>query len=99
MSHQPATPGEVSNVASSTAHRVAMQMLAGLVLVFAAVGALVPGAAGEWLDAVAVTLVIAAPLLRVTALVVEFARERDWRFVGAAVALLAVVATGAALAA
>jgi hypothetical protein len=41
---------------------------------------------------VALVLVTAAPLLRVTWLMFRWVQERDWRFVWAAVALLGVIA-------
>ena len=44
--------------------------------------------------AAAVVVVIAAPLLRVLWLILAWWRSGDWRFVGAGLALLAVVATG-----
>jgi Kef-type K+ transport system membrane component KefB len=45
----------------------------------------------------AVGLVTAAPLLRVLWLIVRWIQERDWRFVGVACALLAVIAVGAGI--
>lgn len=45
----------------------------------------------------AVGLVTAAPLLRVAWLIVRWVQERDWRFVGIAGALLAVIAIGAGI--
>jgi len=96
--NQPRESGQVSVAGASATHRVMLRTAAVLVVALAGIGAVVPGRAGEWLDTAAVVLVIAAPLVRVAALVVEFALERDWRFVGAAAVLLAVVAAGAVLA-
>ena len=95
---QPEQPGDVSGVGSTSIERVGLTAAAGAVLVAAALGAVVPGRPGRTLDGIAVAIVIAAPLVRVVGLVAGFARERDWRFAAAAVALLAVVAAGALLA-
>lgn len=95
---QPQQPGVVSTVGSSPLERRALSFAAVAVLVAAAVGAVIPGRPGRLLDGVAIAIVIAAPLLRVLGLIAGFVREKDWRFVAAAVALLAVVAAGALLA-
>ena len=60
----------------------------------AVLGLALPGEVGVAVAAAAVVVVIAAPLLRVLWLILAWWRSGDWRFVGAGVALLAVVATG-----
>jgi Na+/proline symporter len=54
---------------------------------------------GRTLSVIAIAGVIAAPLLRVVALTVLWVRQRDWRFVLMAVALLIVVVLGVVAAA
>lgn len=95
---QPQQPGAVSTVGASRLERRALSVAALAVLVAAGLGAVIPGDPGRFLDGVAIAIVVAAPLVRVLGLVAGFVRERDWRFVGAALALLAVVAAGALLA-
>ena len=73
--------------------------LTRVVFVIAVVGALAPGSVGTALATVAVVAVIATPLLRVAWLVFRWMQEEDWRFVGAGLGLLLVVAIGALLAA
>ena len=77
----------------------ALTWLTRVVFVVAIVAALAPGAAGVALATVAVTAVVATPLLRVGWLVFRWRQEEDWRFVGAGLGLLLVVAIGALLAA
>jgi membrane protease YdiL (CAAX protease family) len=74
---------------------VALVALAG-VMALAAV--LLPGAAGEVAGAIALGLVIAAPLARVAWLGVRWWRKGDRRFALTALAVLLVVAVGVALA-
>ena len=95
---QPQQPGVVSTVGASPLERRALSAAAMAVLIAAVLGAVIPGRPGRVLDGIAIAIVIAAPLARVLGLVAGFVRERDWRFVGAALALLAVVAAGALLA-
>lgn len=64
----------------------------------AVVALVLPGGAGRAVQWVVVGLVTAGPLVRVLWLVHRWRQERDWRFVGAGVALLAVIAVGALLA-
>jgi len=66
--------------------------------VLAVLGLALPGDLGDVVAAAAVVVVIASPLLRVVWLIVAWWRTGDWRFVGVGAALLAVVATGFALA-
>ena len=95
---QPTTPGQPTAVATSAAWRTAIRGAAVAVLLLATAGALVPGRTGRALDAAAVTVVVAAPLVRLVALAVGFLRERDGRYALAAMGLLAIVATGAIVA-
>jgi len=69
--------------------------------VFAAgvLGAVLPGDAGTAAASGAVAVIVATPLVRVAWLVARWRREHDRRFAVLGLALLAVVATGAALAA
>ena len=66
--------------------------------VLAIVG-LTPGRVGDVAGAIAVGMVVAAPLLRVLWLMIRWARARDARFAAMAAALLVIVLGGAALAA
>lgn len=52
----------------------------------------------RWVGLGAVTMVIAAPILRVLWLMRRWGQEGDWRFVGIGTALLAVIAAGALVA-
>ena len=73
--------------------------LTRLVIVAGVLGALLPGAAGIAVATAAVAAVVAAPLVRVAWLTFRWTQEDDRRFVTLGVALLTVVAAGAALAA
>lgn len=64
--------------------------------VVAAVGLLVPG--GEPVATVAIFMVAAVPIARVAWLVARWARIGDRRFMGAAVALLVLIAAGPVIA-
>lgn len=75
-----------------------LRAAAAAALVLGALAAAVPGDAGTAIGTAAVGVVIAAPLLRVAWLAKRFVREGDDRFALLALALLAVVATGAVLA-
>jgi hypothetical protein len=66
--------------------------------VLAAVGLLLPGRAGLDVATAAITVVVAAPLLRIVWLVVAWARTGDRRFVAVGVALLLVISAGAVVA-
>lgn len=72
--------------------------LSRLVLVASLVAAVLPGTADRSLATVAVSLIVAAPLVRVAWLVFRWGQEGDLRFVAAGSALLAVVAVGGLLA-
>ena len=61
-------------------------------------GTVLPGRAGRTASAVAVGLVIAAPLVRVSWLAYRWARWGDRLYASVAGSLLAVVGTGAAIA-
>ena len=97
-SRAPIPPGRVSTIRGRW-QAPGLTLLTRLVLVAALLGAFLPGGAGMALATAAVSAVIAAPLLRVAWLVHRWAQERDRRFVLTGVALLVVVAAGAALAA
>jgi hypothetical protein len=77
-------------------HRL-LQGSAAIALVLGIAGAVLPGDAGIAAATGAVTVVVAAPLVRVLWLAVRWVRKGDVRFAGLAVVLLAVVATGAAI--
>ena len=64
----------------------------------ALVALLLPGRAEDVVGGIAVGAVVAAPLVRVIWVAVGWTRERDWRFVAAAAALLVVIASGALVA-
>lgn len=72
---------------------------ATVAMALATAGALVPGPLGRAGAAGAVATIVATPLLRVMALVGHWYRGHDRRFAGVGLALMAVVAAGAALAA
>ena len=73
--------------------------LTRVVVVVGVLGAVLPGAAGIAVATIAVAAVVAAPPLRVGWLVFRWAQEHDRRFIVSGVALLAVIAVGAALSA
>lgn len=73
--------------------------LVRVVLVISVVGGLLGGPVGRVFAAVAVGAVIAAPLLRVCWLILRWIQEHDRRFAVLGAAVIAVVATGAVLAA
>ena len=77
----------------------ALTWLTRLVAVVGVLGAALPGALGVAVATVAVSAVVAAPLLRVLWLVFRWIQEHDRRFVVVGSALLAVIATGALLSA
>lgn len=64
----------------------------------AALGLALPGRVGLVVATAAVVVAVAAPLLRVLWLIVAWWRARDWRFVVIGAVVLAIVATGAAIA-
>lgn len=81
----------------------ALRVAAVVTLCAAVVGLVVPPPLATWAAAVAVGVVVAAPLCRVALLTVHWARSarsdrRDLRFVGAGVALLGIAGVGALLA-
>ncbi|MFP5322280.1 MAG: hypothetical protein ACLGIC_10600 [Acidimicrobiia bacterium] len=67
------------------------------VMVAGLLSAVLPGDAGIAVATAVVTAVVATPLLRVAWLVHRWRQEHDRRFVSIGVALLGVVAVGAAL--
>jgi len=69
------------------------------VLAAGVLSAVLPGDAGTAVATAVVGVVVATPLLRVVWLVLRWNREHDRRFAALGLALLAVVAAGAALAA
>ena len=70
--------------------RLAIRVLA----VLATIGLLVPSGIGTVASSLAVTLLIAVPLIRVVGIVIRLAIERDRRFVLVGVALLSAAALG-----
>lgn len=76
----------------------ALRFTARITFVAALAGTVLPGRAGRTASAVAVGLVIAAPLVRVSWLAYRWARWGDRLYASVAGSLLAVVGTGAAIA-
>lgn len=97
-SRPPIPGGEVSTIVGRW-QAPALTWLMRVVLVASLAGALLPGTAGIALATLAVTAVIAAPLVRVAWLVFRWVQEGDRRFVARGIGLLSIVAVGAALAA
>jgi hypothetical protein len=76
----------------------ALRISTRVTLVAALAGTFIPGETGRSASAVAVGLVIAAPLLRVSWLAYRWWRWGDRAFASVAVLLLVVVGTGTAIA-
>ncbi|HVW33106.1 MAG TPA: hypothetical protein VHL53_11245 [Acidimicrobiia bacterium] len=76
----------------------ALRLLLRVAFVTALAGLLLPDPAGDVAAAVAVVIVVAAPLVRVGWLAIRWYRRGDRRFAAVAVALLLVVAIGSVLA-
>jgi len=76
----------------------ALSVLTRVAFLAAVAGVLLPGTGGTAASAVAVTVVIAAPLLRVAWLAIRWYRRGDRRYAVVAVSLLAVVASGSVIA-
>jgi hypothetical protein len=77
---------------------VVLQVAMGVAFAAGVVGVVTSGRIAHVAGIVAVASIVAAPLVRVAVLVVHWARRRDALFVVAGVVLLAITATGAALA-
>jgi hypothetical protein len=97
-SRPPIPDGEVSTIVGRW-QAPALTWLMRVVLVASLAAAVVPGAIGIALATLAVSGVIAAPLVRVAWLVFRWTQEGDRRFVVRGVGLLVIVAVGALLAA
>ncbi len=97
-SRPPIPGGEVSTIVGRW-QAPALTWLMRVVLVASVAGAVVPGVTGIALATLAVSAVIAAPLVRVGWLVFRWTQEGDRRFVARGVGLLVIVAAGAGLAA
>lgn len=95
---QPIPGGAVSSIVGRW-QAPALTWLMRVVLLASVLGALLPGPVGIAMATVAVSAVIAAPLVRVAWLVLRWGQEGDHRFVARGVGLLLIVAVGAALAA
>lgn len=76
----------------------ALRLTTRITFAAALAGTLLPGHGGRTASAVAVGLVIAAPLVRVAWLAYRWGRWGDRRFASVAGALLLVVGTGTAIA-
>ena len=76
----------------------ALRVTARVTFVAALAGTVLPGSSGRKASAVAVGLVIAAPLLRVSWLAYRWWRWGDRRFASVAASLLLVVGTGTVVA-
>jgi hypothetical protein len=74
-----------------------LQVAATAVFVLAILSLALPGTAGRLAADLMVVVVVGAPIVRVLWLLQRWTRRKDWRFVGAAVGLLCVVAIGAAV--
>ena len=61
-------------------------------------GAFIPGAVGRWSGTACIVILIAAPVLRVAWLVVDWTRVRDFRFALLGCGLLLVLMTSGAIA-
>jgi len=74
-------------------------LMIALVVTFACAlgGAFLPGTIGVWSGTACIVILIAVPVLRVTWLVVDWTRVRDVKFALLGCALLAVLATSAAI--
>lgn len=71
-----------------------------LVVTFACAlgGAFIPGTVGHWSGTACIVILIAAPVLRVAWLVVDWTRLRDFRFAALGCGLLLVLMTSGAIA-
>ena len=74
-------------------------LMVALVVTFACAlgGAFLPGTIGVWSGTACIIILIAAPVLRVTWLVVDWTRIRDVKFALLGCALLVVLATSGAI--
>lgn len=74
-------------------------LMIALVVTFACAlgGAFLPGTIGVWSGRACIVILIAAPVLRVTWLVVDWTRIRDVKFALLGCALLFVLATSGAI--
>lgn len=95
---EPIPAGTVSTIRGRI-QAPALTWLTRLVVVVGVLGTVVPGDAGIAVATVAVSAVIAAPLVRVMWLVFRWTQERDRRFILVGTGLLAVIAAGAVLSA
>lgn len=95
---QPIPAGAVSAVRGRM-QAPALTWVTRIVIGLGALSALLPDEAAIAVATAVVAAVIAVPLLRVLWLVHRWRQERDRCFVGMGLALLGVIATGAALAA
>lgn len=71
-----------------------------LIITFACAlgGAFIPGTVGHWSGTACIVILIAAPVLRVAWLVVDWTRVRDFRFALLGCGLLLVLMTSGAIA-
>jgi hypothetical protein len=95
---QPIPGGEVSRIRG----RIQVPVLTWITRVVIGLGllsAVLPDEAGVAVATITVTAVIAVPVLRVAWLVRRWRQEGDGRFTGIGLALLGVIALGAAIAA
>ena len=95
---EPIPAGSVSTIRGRV-QAPTLTWLTRVVVVVGVLGAVLPGAWGIAVATVAVVAVVAAPPLRIAWLVFRWAQERDRRYLALGVALLAVIALGAALSA
>lgn len=91
-------PGQVSAVRGRF-QAPALAWVTRAVIAAGVVSAVLPGDAGQAVATAVVAAVVATPLARVTWLVARWWHEGDRPFMAAGIALLGIVAAGAALAA
>lgn len=99
MPSRPPIPGGQVSTIRGRWQAPALTWTTRVVLVAGLLTLVLPDAAGIAVATAVVAVVIATPLLRVAWLVWRWHQEHDQRFVTIGVVLLAVIATGAALAA
>lgn len=93
---EPIPPGVVSTIRGRW-QRPALTLVTWSTLILSMVAVVLTGPVGDAAGAVVVAAIVATPLLRVAWLAIRWWQEDDGRFVLTALALLAVVASGALL--
>lgn len=96
---RPPIPGGVVSTIRGRFQAPALTWITRIVIAVGLVSAVLPDQAGTAAATAVVATVVTVPLLRVGWLVLRWRHEHDRRFVGIGLALLGVIASGAALAA